>query len=115
VGTVHRGGQTRRRTVPGRSAGGLIATGSGDGGSSGDCVIVSGPGDQLSVIAINVIAMATAVRPERGNSPNGRVLDDDPRAPDHGKSQHFYGLGHRYGYHIVSASDQHGHRSGLEL
>lgn len=113
VGTVIRGGQTRRRTVPGRPTGSL-ATGNGDGGSSGDGVFVSDLGAGLSVVAIGVVPVATAVRPERADRPDGRVLDDDPRAPNHGESQHFHRLGRRYGHHVVAGSSQHGHRDGLE-
>jgi len=81
VGTVNRGRQTRWRTVPERRAGGL-ATGSGDGGSSGDSVIVRGFGAGLLVVAISVVPVAAAVRKQRADSTDGRVLDDDPRTPD---------------------------------
>jgi len=72
VGTINRGGQTRRRTVPnGRPADGL-STGIDDGIFTGG---------QVYVVA--------TVRPQGAEDPGKRVLDDDPRAPDHGECQHF--------------------------
>jgi len=113
VGTVNRGGQTRRRTVPGRPADGF-STGSGHG-SSGRGVVVRGAGfSVVAVVAVTVAsasAAAAAVEPQRADGPGGRVPDDDPRAPDHGEGQHFQRLGRRYGHHVVSASGQHGHRA----
>jgi len=123
VGTVNRGGQTRRRTVPERRPADGFATGSGHGaGSGGHGVIVRGAGfSVVAVIAVTVAsasasvtaaaAAAAAVGPQRADGPGGRVPDDDPRAPDHGKGQHFQRLGRRYGHHVVSASGQHGHRA----
>jgi len=107
VGTINRGRQTRWRTVPECRTDGL-ATGSGNGGSSGDGVIVRGFGADLLVVAISVVYMttaATAARKERTDSTDGCILDDDPRTPDHWKSQHFHRLGRRNGHHIVTASD----------
>jgi len=116
VGTVNRGGQTRRRTVPERPADGFAADSGHGAGSSGDGAIVSGAGfPVVAAVAVTVAgasaADAAAVGPQRADGPGGRVPDDDPRAPDHGEGQHFQRLGRRYGHHVVSASGQHGHRA----
>jgi len=75
VGAINRGGQTRRWTVPdGRTADGLT-TGIYDG------IFIGG--------RFFVVPVAAAVRPQGAEGPGGRVLDDDPRAPDHGECQHF--------------------------
>lgn len=61
VGTINRGGQTRRRTVPDcRQA---------------DCLV----GDHVFVVPV-----ATVVQQQRFEDPGGHVSDDDPRTPDHG-------------------------------
>jgi len=93
VGTINRGGQTRRRTVPDCRQADRLATGIGD--------------------HFFVVPVATAaVQPQRSaENPDGRVLDDHPRTPDHGQCQHFQRLNRRYGHHVVSTSDKHGHRA----
>lgn len=76
MGTVNRGGQTRRRTVPDGCQAYGFATGI-DGG-----ILI---GDHISVVPAG-----GADRPQgAADGLNGRVLDDDPRAPDHGECKHF--------------------------
>lgn len=109
MGAVNRGGQTRRRAVPASSADDLQLLHPHVRGASGRRFarrLHVAPGRGVRVIA----AAAVPLRPQRADGHGRRVLDDDPRAPEHGERQHFQRLGRRYGHHVVPAIGQRGHR-----
>jgi len=112
VGAVNRGGQTRRRAVPASPADAdlllLLRPLVHGGGASGRRSVRRprvAPGR-----GVRVVAVAAPPRPQRADGHGRRVLDDDPRAPEHGERQHFQRLGRRYGHHVVPALGRRGHR-----
>lgn len=102
MGTEDRGEQTRRRAVPVRVHGhqprpiGSVTSRLPRRRPVGRVTVSS----RRRAAAVRVAEQLD--RPQRPNRPDGRVLDNDPRAPDHGQREHFQRVRGRYGNHVVA-------------